>query len=159
MSAIVFAPYFRQYEGRSDINGKEIPAGMNYTVKHLADLIVAAAATGGHDAITTAVGPNPKIVDVGTPLAGALMEQKGLARLPAKLPANADYWKALDERIAAQKAGTSIEVKESVHISKSCSDPHLTIIVKDNLNRQIGQNIHICVTAIGTEWQFARIHP
>jgi hypothetical protein len=79
---------------------------------------------------------------------------------PVPLPSNAAYWDVCDKKSEAVKnlIGNRLDVKEGMHISYSCTDPHMTVLIFSQEGKQIGQNIHVCAEAEGAKWKFTRVH-
>ncbi|MGO9965804.1 MAG: hypothetical protein ACLPY2_00905 [Bryobacteraceae bacterium] len=157
MPAILFPENFRSNEGKCQVVGKEMPSGMTYTIANLADVIIAAKAHNSD--IAVAVGDNPPIVDLAAPFSTAL-KTTGLLVLAKPLPHNPDYHQAVGRKSEAlkDKSAWHIEVVDSVHMSLSCTDPHLSIYIKTNAGTARGPKIHICVIANGAAWAFDKIH-
>jgi len=155
---IVFNAGWLSNQGNTQVPAKPFPTGMSFDVDNLVEVLVAAGAKDTR--IGGAVGTAPVVFDLGTPFARCVMEGKGLLQLPAQRPANGAYWDEFDRRGAAVKVhtGTHLQVKEGMHISGSCTDPHLTVLVYGSDGRQIGTNIHVCAEPDGNRWKFTRVH-
>ena len=154
---IVFNANCLTNQGNSQKADKPFPADMTFAIDNLVAVLVAAGKADGR--IGTAVGTEPQVFDVGTPFKDCSMTT-GLLKMPAPLPANQPYHMVMAAKEVAckQTTGGYLEVREGMHISHSCSDPHLTVLIYGSDRKQIGQNIHICAEPDGTKWKFTRVH-
>lgn len=156
---IVFGAGCLTNQGKSQIATKPFPQGMTFEISNLVEVLLAAAEADGRiKKILT--GQDPLVIDIGTPFSRCTMTTRGLLTMPAERPANPEYWNAFDQKDKARGAYTTgyIDVKEGMHISHSCADPHLTIILYDGSWRQVGQNIHVCAEPVDKKWRFTRVH-
>jgi hypothetical protein len=155
---VVFSAGNLVNQGRSQIAAKPFPPGMSFELDNLVEVLVAAGKV--ETTIGAAVGEAPTVFDLGTPFSTCTIEEKGLLKWPAPLPLNGVYWDVFAKKKTAVKghAGSYLEVKEALHISASCSDVHLTVLVFAQGGKQIGKNIHVCVEPDGTRWKFTRVH-
>lgn len=155
---IVFGPNYLKNQGASQLANKPIPSDMTFAVDNLVAVLIDAGKTDQR--IGAAVGLSPAVFDVGTPYSTCVMQTKGLLTLPAPMPSNSAYWDAVNKKEEAIKSliGNFLEVKEGIHISFSCSDPHMTVLIYSQERKQIGTNIHVCAEADGKQWKFTKVH-
>ncbi|WP_310496755.1 hypothetical protein [Sandarakinorhabdus sp.] len=154
-NVIVFGFNYKDHEGVSQNAALPMPAGMSYAVADLVAVLVAAGAANG--AIGGVVGAHPVVHDIGAFKAGATMVTIGLLTMVAPLPANAPYHAAIAAKTVAVAGQGYLEVVESMHISHSCPDPHMTVIIRNAQGAQVGQKIHVCAAANGNVWQFTHV--
>jgi hypothetical protein len=155
---IVFNPGYLTNQGKSQIATKPFPSDMTFAVNNLVEVLIAA---GKEDhRIGEAVGTSPAVFDIGTPFSTCTMQTKGLLTSPVPLPSNAAYWDVCDKKSEAVKnlIGNRLDVKEGMHISYSCTDPHMTVLIFSQEGKQVGQNIHVCAEADGVKWKFTRVN-
>lgn len=155
---ISFNANYLANQGKSQKADKPFPTGMTFEIVNLVEVLIAAGKADPR--IGAAVGTEPQVFDIGGPFSTCAMTTKGLLTLPTPLPANPAYWDVFDKKIAACKLlGTNcLEVKEGMHISHSCLDPHLTVLVYASDGKQVGKNIHVCAEPDGPKWKFTKVH-
>jgi hypothetical protein len=154
---IVFSPNYKMYEGKSQVTTKPMPQNMTYETDNMVAVLVAAGKVDSR--IGGVVEESATPFNIGE-LFGSCVMTTGLLKMPAPRPNNGAYHDMVDAKEMAikQKAAGYLEVVEGVHISHSCADPHLTVIVYDATRKAMGQKIHVCVEAEGTSWKFTKVH-
>lgn len=157
MGVIVFSNLYRQHQGVDQTKTHPIGADMTYEVDNLVEVIIAAGKANQN--IGAAVGTEPTVIDMATPFAQSVLST-GLLKAPLPLPHNPQYHAAAAARTKAIKedpGGQYVDVVESVHVSLSCTSPHLTVQVMTSEFKSVGTKIHICVKPEGTKWAFDKI--
>lgn len=155
---IAFNSNYLSNQGKSQKADKPFPSGMTFEIGNLVEVLIAAGKADPR--IGPAVGTEPQVFDIGTPFSKCSMTTKGVLTSPTPFPANQPYWEVLENKTSAcKKLGSSyLEVKEGMHISFSCTDPHLTVLIFSNEGKQVGTNIHVCAEPDGSTWKFTRVH-
>lgn len=155
---IVFTVNYKQFEGTSQKKDTHpMPADMTYSTQNMVDVLVAAGKVDGR--IGGVVEESATPYNLGEAMEGGSWTT-GLLKMPAPSPSNAVYHalSGAKETAIKNKAAGHLEVVEGVHISHSCIEPHLTVVVYDKDRKQVGQKIHVCVEPDGKAWKFKSIH-
>ncbi len=152
---IVFELNSNDNRGVSQNAAKSMPTGATYDTGNMADVLVAAGKSDTR--IGGVVMDQPKVFDFAA-LKPGISLTTGLLKMPEPLPKNAPYHALAGEKQAAIKNVGYLSVKEAMHISHSCSDPHMTVVIYNTTGGQVGQNIHVCAEYDGAKWVFTKVH-